>query len=63
VTIELQAVGDETDVSIIETAEKGPARIIPQPLLDAPLSWRNTETLRRLAYIAERRSAGNTFPE
>jgi uncharacterized protein YndB with AHSA1/START domain len=63
VTIELQAVGEETDVSIIETAEKGPARIIPQRLLDAPLSWRNTETLRRLAYIAERRSAGNTFPE
>ena len=63
VTIELQAVGEETDVTIVETAEKGPARFIPQPLVDLPLSWRNTETLRRLAYLAERRSAGRTFPE
>jgi uncharacterized protein YndB with AHSA1/START domain len=63
VTLELQGVGEHTDVTIIESAESGPARFLPQRLLDVPLVWRNTETLRRLAYIAERRSAGKNLPE
>ncbi len=57
VTIRLAAVGTETEVTIEEDAVSGPARLIPKPARDLPLSWRNVETLRRLAYIAERRVA------
>ncbi|WP_028635625.1 SRPBCC family protein [Nocardioides sp. URHA0032] len=60
VTIRLEAVGTETEVTIEEDAARGPVRLIPKPLRDLPLKWRNTESLRRLAYIAERRSAGST---
>ncbi len=59
VTIRLSAVGTETEVTIEEDAVSGPARLIPKPARDLPLTWRNVETLRRLAYIAERRVAGN----
>ncbi|WP_395659310.1 SRPBCC domain-containing protein [Nocardioides sp.] len=58
VTIRLGAVGTETDVTIEEDAAEGPARLVPKVLRDVPLAWRNVETLRRLAYIAERRVAG-----
>lgn len=57
VTIRLSAVGTETEVTIEEDAASGPARLIPKPARDLPLAWRNVETLRRLAYIAERRVA------
>jgi hypothetical protein len=60
VTVRLEAVGAETDVTIEEDAVAGPVMMVPKPLRDAPLAWRNTETLRRLAYLAERRSAGST---
>lgn len=58
VVIRLDAVGAETDVSIEEDAVAGPGRLVPKPLRDVPLRWRNTETLRRLAYVVERRRAG-----
>jgi uncharacterized protein YndB with AHSA1/START domain len=60
VTLRLDAVGVETDVSIEEDAVAGPALLMPKPLRDVQLTWRNSETLRRLAYVAERRSAGRT---
>ncbi|MBI2245496.1 MAG: SRPBCC family protein [Nocardioides sp.] len=60
VTIRLEAVGVETDVSIEEDAVSGPALLVPKPVRDLQLKWRNSESLRRLAYIAERRSAGRT---
>ena len=60
VTIRLAAVGTETEVTIEEDAASGPARLIPKPARDLPLTWRNVETLRRLAYIAERRVAGTS---
>ena len=41
-------------VTIAEDAVKGPGRLIPKPLRAAALNWRNTESLRRLAYLAER---------
>ncbi|WP_110182777.1 SRPBCC family protein [Nocardioides solisilvae] len=44
-----------TEVVIREDARKGPARLIPSALRQPPLVWRNTEALRRLAYLAERR--------
>lgn len=40
-------------VRIQEFATAGPGAFVPQPLLDLPLQWRNTEALRRLAYLAE----------
>ncbi len=40
-------------VRIDEVATAGPGSVVPQPLLDLPLRWRNVETLRRLAYLAE----------
>jgi hypothetical protein len=55
VTIRLEAVGTETDVTIEEDAAFGPARLVPRLLRDLPLTWRNSESLRRLAYVAERR--------
>lgn len=57
VFIRLEPVGTETRVVIEEDAVSGPGLLMPKPLRDLQLSWRNTETLRRLAYIAERRSA------
>ena len=55
VTIRLAAVGTETEVTIEEDAVSGPARLVPKPARDLGLAWRNIESLRRLAYIAERR--------
>ena len=43
---------------IEEDAVEGPATLMPKPLRDAQLRWRNVETLRRLAYIVERRAKG-----
>lgn len=58
VVIRLEPVGSETEVTIEEDADSGPALLLPKPLRDLQLNWRNVETLRRLAYIAERRTAG-----
>ena len=49
------AVGAGTEVRIQEKAVSGPGALIPPPLEGLTLKWRNTETLRRLAYLAERR--------
>jgi hypothetical protein len=43
-------------VTIHEQAVSGPATLIPAQIETALLKWRNTETLRRLAYIAEGRA-------
>ena len=42
---------------IEEDAMSGPARLVPRLVRDPALTWRNVESLRRLAYLAERRSA------
>lgn len=55
VVIRLNAVGTDTEVTIEEDAVHGPAVLVPKPLRDAGLKWRNVETLRRLAYVVERR--------
>ena len=57
VTLHLDAVGAETDVTIEEDATAGPATLIPKPLREPTLAWRNTEAMRRLAYVVERRRA------
>lgn len=45
-----------TTVTMEEWAVSGPARLIPKPAQDAALHARNTEALRRLAYLAESRA-------
>jgi uncharacterized protein YndB with AHSA1/START domain len=55
VTLRLREVGGETEVVMEEDAIEGPARVMPKPMRDPLLSWRNVEALRRLAYLCERR--------
>ena len=57
VTLQLRAQGVETEVVIEEQATAGPAALLPSALQDPLLSWRNVESLRRLAFLAERRAA------
>ena len=53
VTIDVKPRGRASVVRIQEEAVAGPGRLIPDALLDLVLYWRNTETLQRLAYLAE----------
>ena len=62
VTIRTEAAGAETRVVIEEDVVAGPSRLIPKLLRDVPLTWRNVESLRRLAYVAERRAARSSEP-
>ncbi len=55
VEIHLQERGAGTLVTIVEQAVKGPGALLPNVIEDAVLAVRNKETLRRLAYLAERR--------
>ena len=55
VTIDVKPRGAGCVVRIQEKAQKGPATVIPTFLMDVYLHWRNVETLRRLAFIAEGR--------
>jgi hypothetical protein len=55
VTIRIAPTGSGSEVTIEEDATSGPGVLVPPPLRLAALHWRNTETLRRLCYVAERR--------
>ncbi len=55
VTLRLTPNGTDTEVTIEEQVTSGPAALLPRVVQDPPLSWRNVESLRRLAYVAERR--------
>lgn len=56
VELRIERQGDQSVVTMIEDATKGPGTLIPKPVRQAGIAARNKETLRRLAYIAERRS-------
>jgi hypothetical protein len=56
VTISLRPQGTDTEVVIEELAVSGPGALVPKAAQDPLLSWRNTESLRRLAFLAERRA-------
>lgn len=56
VILHLRPSGSGTEVVLEEDAVSGPGRLVPKPLRDAGLKWRNVEALRRLAYIVERRT-------
>ncbi|MDO5711977.1 MAG: SRPBCC family protein [Micrococcales bacterium] len=47
--------GDGTRIRIVEDFVSGPATVVPRPARHAALKLRNTETLYRLALLAERR--------
>jgi uncharacterized protein YndB with AHSA1/START domain len=55
VGIRLSDVGAQTEVVIEEEIIAGPGVLVPDPLKGLSLKWRNVETLRRLAFIAEGR--------
>jgi uncharacterized protein YndB with AHSA1/START domain len=57
VVLRVEPADGGTRITIVEDAVKGPARLIPGPLRHTQLAWRNAETLRRLAYLVERREA------
>jgi uncharacterized protein YndB with AHSA1/START domain len=44
-----------TAVTIAEDVVRGPGVLVPQLFRAPMLKWRNSETLRRLAFLAERR--------
>ena len=46
----------EVLVTLVEDVTRGPARALPKPLRQALMLKRNSETLRRLAFLAEGRS-------
>ncbi|GAA1929102.1 SRPBCC family protein [Nocardioides lentus] len=50
--------GAVCDVELAEDVVSGPALLVPRILRRPAVVWRNTETLRRLAFVAERRTAG-----
>lgn len=53
VTIEAQPRPEGCVVRITEDATEGPGRMVPLPVRSVLLGVRNTETLRRLAFLAE----------
>jgi uncharacterized protein YndB with AHSA1/START domain len=55
VVLHVEARGGETTVTIEEDVVSGPGKLLPAPLRLPLLSWRNTETMRRLAFLVERR--------
>jgi uncharacterized protein YndB with AHSA1/START domain len=44
-----------TRVTMAEEAVTGPGALIPSPVMDPLMKWRNTESLRRLAFLVENR--------
>lgn len=55
VTLEIDDLGATSVVSIEEDLATGPAKLVPRPARSVLLVLRNRETLRRLAWLAERR--------
>jgi uncharacterized protein YndB with AHSA1/START domain len=56
VELTLEAAGDTTKVTMIETPVAGPGKWLNNPAAEAALTRRNVETLARLTAIAERRT-------
>jgi uncharacterized protein YndB with AHSA1/START domain len=58
VLIRLEELGTRTRVVMEEDAASGPGRLMPSVLRQPLISWRNRETLRRLAFLAEGHAGG-----
>ncbi|AWB87774.1 SRPBCC family protein [Mycetocola zhujimingii] len=59
VTLDVKPRGENCVVRITEDAVEGPGRLIPEPIRRLMLHARNTETLQRLAYLAEGGATAN----
>jgi uncharacterized protein YndB with AHSA1/START domain len=57
VVMQLNAVDEGTEVVMEEDITAGPAKVVPKPVRAPMITWRNSESLRRLAFLAERRAA------
>jgi len=57
VTIRLAPADGGTNVDIDEDATDGPGTLVPSVVREPGIRWRNVESLRRLAFLAEGRSA------
>jgi uncharacterized protein YndB with AHSA1/START domain len=55
VVLRIEPHPEGTTVTISEDVESGPGKLMPSPLRQPLLAWRNTETMRRLAFLVERR--------
>jgi len=55
VRLGLQSDGPHTEVTLVEDVVAGPGRLFPKPLRQLAIAPRNTETLQRLALLAEGR--------
>ncbi|QCW51571.1 SRPBCC family protein [Nocardioides dongxiaopingii] len=55
VLVTLEPHPEGTRVVIEEDAVRGPGVLVPRPVRSPLIGWRNVETLRRLALLAERR--------
>jgi polyketide cyclase/dehydrase/lipid transport protein len=56
VTIQVTAEGAGARIRMEEDVANGPARLAPRFLRTPALQWRNRESLRRLAWLSERRA-------
>lgn len=56
VTLRVRAFGEGTMVRIDEEPVNGPATLLPSLITTPLLRWRNSETLQRLAFLAEGRA-------
>ena len=57
VSITLEPEDVRTGVAIVEDVVKGPGTLMPEPVRGPMIAWRNVESLRRLAFLAEGRAA------
>ncbi len=55
VELRLDATSGGTTVTMVEDAVSGPGALVPKPLRDPMLRWRNVEALQRLALLVENR--------
>ena len=56
VELRIEAAGNGSKITMMEDVTRGPGRYIPKMLRQPAIALRNTETLRRLAYMAEGRA-------
>jgi hypothetical protein len=56
VVLEVERIADGCEVRISEDALEGPGTLVPKPVRDVLIGVRNSETLRRLEYLAEGRA-------
>jgi uncharacterized protein YndB with AHSA1/START domain len=56
VELRIERAGNGSKITMVEDVTHGPGQYLPKMLRQPPIALRNTETLRRLAYMAEGRA-------